>query len=82
MPIEFSKHALERMKQRGIPEKQVRMVVSNPDSIVKADHRTIFQSLIESESGKTYLFRVFLNTEKDPNVVITVYKTSKLEKYL
>ena len=79
--IEFSKHALERMRQREITQNQVRTVIRKPDSVVETGDRSIYQSLMESESGNTYLYRVFVNTKKEPNLVITVYKTSKVEKY-
>jgi len=31
--------------------------------------------------AKEYLLRVFVNTNIEPNVVITVYFTNKVEKY-
>jgi len=80
--IKFSKHALLRMKQRGITENQVNKVIRKPDSIIEKGDRKIYQSLIESSQGKSYLLRVFVNTNKSPNLIITVYKTSKIDKYL
>jgi len=80
--IKFSKHAFERMKQRKITQKQVNAIIQKPDSIIKTENRIIYQALIKSDNKKTYLYRVFVNTKQDPNIVITVYKTSKSEKYL
>lgn len=81
MKIEFSKHARERMKQREISENQVRNVINQPDSVIEEGHRKIFQSVIESDAGKKYLYRVFMNTNKNPNLILTVYRTSKIKKY-
>jgi len=36
---------------------------------------------VNYEIRKIVLMRVFINTCKEPGVVITVYKTSKIEKY-
>jgi len=82
MKIKFSKHALERMDQRGINKQQVETVIDEPDSIIKLENRSIYQAVLESERNNLYLYRVFVNTVKEPNLVVTVYKTSKIEKYL
>lgn len=33
------------------------------------------------ENNKTYLIRVFVNEAKTPPLIITAYKTSKIQKY-
>jgi hypothetical protein len=81
MKLKFSKHARERMKQREISENRVRNVINHPDSIIEEGQHKIFQSVIASDSGKKYLYRVFINTNKNPNLIITVYRTTKIEKY-
>jgi len=40
----------------------------------------IYQKIIV-EVDKPYLYRVFINTSKEPFLVVTAYKTSKIEKY-
>jgi len=40
----------------------------------------ICQSIIKEE-GQMFLLRVFVNRDKQPNVVITLYKTTKISKY-
>ena len=90
MAIDFtySKHALTRMDQRGITKDQINFVLRNPDSIVDQTDKNngyhIYQAVLESETkkGNNYLLRVFINTDKTPKLVITAYKTSKIEKYL
>ncbi len=39
------------------------------------------QSQIRSEDGRLFLVRVIVNPQLDPAVVVTVYRTSKIEKY-
>ena len=41
----------------------------------------VYQKM-DIQNGNTYLIRVFVNTCKDPEVIITAYRTSKIEKYL
>jgi len=83
MDFIFSKHAHEQMARRGINHETVKMVVSYPDQTI-ADNETptkiIYQSLI-NEDNRMFLLRVFVDTDKQPNVIITVYKTTKISKY-
>jgi len=76
----FSKHAIEQAGIRNIPESLIKEVVENPERIIDYDEcLMIYQSIIRLE--KPYLLRVFINTCKEPYVIITVYKTSKIDKY-
>ena len=43
--------------------------------------RCIHQSRLRFEDGKMYLLRVVLDEEEQPPVIITAYRTSKIEKY-
>ncbi|MBK7873946.1 MAG: DUF4258 domain-containing protein [Saprospiraceae bacterium] len=61
-------------------EEEVLAVVENPDQIVEEDGLQVYQSILKS-GEKNYLLRCFVNTDKVPPVVITVYKTSKINKY-
>ncbi len=81
MKIEYSKHALEQMKIRGISKSDVTKVLNNFDLSENQDIETIIFSKILIKSNKAYLYRVFVNTTKNPQFVITVYRTSKIEKY-
>jgi hypothetical protein len=76
----FSQHALEQMEKRGINKATVESVLKNPDQITTLDDLNVFQR-IERIDRKLFLIRVFLNIRKVPNVVVTVYRTSKIEKY-
>ncbi len=81
MELEFSKHALEQMGRREIPINLATLVVEQPDSITDQDQTTRVYARLLNQEGKFYLYRVFVNPMKKPAMVITVYKTSKIEKY-
>ena len=80
MSFEFSKHALEQLKQRHISVAIANKALKHPDQILDSEGKKVYQSVIQEE-GKNYLIRIFVNRHKDPNLVITVYKTSKIDKY-
>lgn len=77
----FSKHAMEQIAKRGIREDIVMKVLSNPDQIIKLRSKHIYQALIITETAEKFLIRVFVNCEVIPNIIITAYKTSKIDKY-
>ena len=83
MDFVFSKHAEEQIQRRGINRKDVETVVLQPYQTLTDDENkdiTIFQSLIK-EDGQMFLLRVFVNTNKMPNVIVTLYRTTKIQKY-
>jgi len=78
----FSEHSVQEMKRRSISQEQVEEVMRNPQQKVIGKHqRMIYQSQITTEEGKPYLIRVVVDQEVMPIVVITVYITSKIQKY-
>ena len=77
-----SKHAEDEIIRRGIPESVVDDILQNPEQVIEMNNDTkIYQSRIDLGKGKIYLIRAIINDSIDPGVVITVYKTSKIEKY-
>jgi hypothetical protein len=78
--FDFSKHALEQMLLRDISVHIVEKVLKNPDEIIDDNDKRIYQSVISFDDMR-YLIRIFVNHHKAPNLVITVYKTSKIRKY-
>jgi len=76
-------HAIAEMVRRGISEEQVARVLANPEQVepVRAG-RQGYQSRIElGDPPRTYLLRVFVDVDRQPPDVVTVYRTSKIEKY-
>ena len=76
-------YARMEMRRRQITEEQVRAVLSAPGQILPAAWgRRIYQSrLFVPEAQKEYLFRVVVDFGPTPPEVVTVYRTSKIEKY-
>ncbi len=81
--VVISGHAREQMEERGITEEMVFSIIENPQqTIAQGENKLIYQSIWYFEDeAKEFLVRVFVNIVKIPNLVITVYLTSKVEKY-
>ena len=82
MKYEFSKHALDQMIRRNNSKEQVQLVIEQPDFIEIQDAGTKVYSKVFFEQSKAYLYRVFMNELKKSALIITVYKTSKTDKYV
>jgi len=83
MDFILSRHACEQMSRRGINHETVMRVVSCPDQTIADSEmptKIVYQSLIH-EDNRMLLLRVFVETDKHPYVILTVYKTSKISKY-
>lgn len=81
MVFHLSKHAEQEMKKRGIPRDIVQRVLDSPDrKLATGTGEQIYQSAVEMQ-GKAYVVRVIVSEEKEPPVVVTVYRSSKLAKY-
>jgi len=81
MEYTISQHALTQMEIRNIPIEMVEMILSGPDQKFEQDDLMVFQSIIKFQQEQEYLVRVFVNSNKIPPLVVTVYRTSKIEKY-
>jgi len=77
----FSNHALEQIKRRNISVKTIEFILENPDRTAIQANTMVYQAIIQ-ENNKNYMIRIFVNRMVDPAVVITAYKTSKIDKYL
>ena len=73
-------HAREEAERRGIPLDVLQDVMEAPGQIVDAhSERKIYQSKVEI-AGKLYVVRAIVENT-NPLIVVTVYRTSKIEKY-
>ncbi len=79
----FTDHALTEMARRGISQEHVRNVLANPEQTEKIrEGRAVYQAKCDTgEPPKTYILRVFVDIDRKPPHVVTVYRTSKIEKY-
>jgi len=83
MNFVFSKHAEEQLIRRSLDPIIIESVVLNPEQIIEDENDTdvkIYQSIIK-EDNELFLYRVFLNIKLKPNVVVTLYRTTKIKKY-
>jgi hypothetical protein len=76
-------HAREEMQRRGISETIVDTVLRAPGQRQTArPGRDVFQSLIDFGDPPTaYIVRVFVDIDRAPAEVVTVYRSSKASKY-
>lgn len=84
MNFRVSRHALWEMVRRGIPMALVHTVVENPEQRIADESspgRWIRQSRLLFEDGKIYLLRVVVAEDEQPPVIVTAYRTSKIDKY-
>ncbi len=82
MRYRISRHAQTEMERRGISLSLVESVLDHPQQIMlERDGRKAYQSQVDFGSGKIFLLRVIVADDINPTVVITVYRTSKIEKY-
>lgn len=81
MKPRFSQHALDEMVNRGISQEIVNQVLSAPEQVVPASNgNKAYQSQIIF-GRKTFLVRVVVDEGRQPPIVVTVYRTSKIDKY-
>lgn len=79
----LSPHARQEMLRRGISAAEVASVLGRPEQTMWVRRgRAVFQSRTQTPgSDKEYLLRVFIDLDRQPAVVVTVYRTSKIAKY-
>ena len=79
----ITQHALLEMRRRGLSEELVQQVLRSPEQRIELrPGRVVLQSRIfMGEPAKRYLLRVFLDVDRRPAQVVTVYRTSKILKY-
>jgi hypothetical protein len=82
MKFKLSRHARQEMGRRRIPAAVVKAVLDRPEQVVEAPGGfRAYQSKFAFGRGKMYLVRAIVAEEAEPPVVVTVYRTSKVEKY-
>ena len=81
--IIFSEHALFQMRRRGISEMDVNRIIESPEQTSEVrPGRAVFQArIMVGEPARALLVRVFVDVGKENLEVVTVYRTSKIDKY-
>jgi len=82
MDFRLSRHAEWELSRRQIPRELLEAVVQNPEQrLSQLGGTEIRQSRVTFEDGRMYLLRAVVSLTKEPPLVVTVYRTSKIEKY-
>ncbi|HEY5868188.1 MAG TPA: DUF4258 domain-containing protein [Candidatus Tectomicrobia bacterium] len=76
-------HAQREMARRHIQAADVRRVLAVPEQTeIIRPGRVVYQARAAwGEPSTTYLLRVFVDVDRQPVDVVTVYRTSKIAKY-
>ncbi|TRZ98098.1 MAG: DUF4258 domain-containing protein [Nitrospiraceae bacterium] len=82
MRYRLSDHAQRQLQRRRIPLAQLESVLNNPQQVVpEQGGRHVYQSQVDREDGKMALLRAIVVDDVDPAVVVTVYRTKRIQKY-
>lgn len=82
MEYKISRHAQTEIARRKIPLSLVESVLDNPQQVLlERESQKVYQSKVDFGNGKIFWLRVIVADDVEPKVVITVYRTSKIEKY-
>lgn len=75
-------HAETEMIRRQLPREMVVQTIEHPDQVVPASGgRVIHQSIFRFADGRRFLIRAVVEKRDDELFGITVYRTSKIDKY-
>ncbi|MGC9523573.1 MAG: DUF4258 domain-containing protein [Anaerolineae bacterium] len=80
---QLTEHARRQMMRRRISEAQVAQALTAPEQVEQVrEGRIVCQTRMQpDETGVVYLLRVFVDIDRSPPEVVTVYRTSKVAKY-
>ncbi|MDE0025004.1 MAG: DUF4258 domain-containing protein, partial [Spirochaetaceae bacterium] len=74
-------HAQSQMRRRGVTENAIRAVLASPEQVLEVrPNRVVLQSRVQTGPAEK-LFRVFVDIDRVPEEVVTVYLTSRVAKY-
>ncbi len=82
--IRFTAHAEENLTAREIPREEAELTVRNPiyREPGRLPRETVSRLYFDSGIGEQMLLRVIIEETAAEITVVTLYKTSKLKKYL
>lgn len=79
----LAEHARDQMHRRGVTEDQVRMTLNDPESVhtVREGRRVVHGIMFMGDPPREYLLRIFVDIDRSPPEIVTIYRTSKVAKY-
>lgn len=83
MPLTYrlSRHARQEIERRRIPLALLDSVLQEPDQVVPEKGTVKAYQSAHTIGGKMFLLRVMVDDTVDPPVVVTAYRTTKIDKY-
>jgi len=82
MTFRLSEHAKEELTRRQIPLSLVEQVLDKPQqTVAELGDLKAYQSQFDFGDGKMYLLRVIVADDREPPLVITVYRTRRISRY-
>jgi len=80
--FKLSKHAGDELVLRNISRDLLDSVLNHPQQVVpERGSKKAYQSQLDFGDDRILLLRAIVNDSIDPAVVVTVYRTSKINKY-
>lgn len=76
MKFVFSKHSLAQIQLRNLSKKIIEEILHVPDAVTKDVKGVFIYQKLVFDNDKSYIYRVFVNMDKTPPMVITAYKPS------
>ena len=73
----LTEHALGQMARRQVTAADVGRVLAAPEQVLEVRAGRVAAQGVAGE----YLLRVFVDVDRSPPEVVTVYRTSKIDKY-
>ena len=82
MNYALSRHAQAELGLRQIPRELLESVLQAPQQVVpERGTKKAYQSQLDFGGGRKFLLRVIVDDAINPAMVVTVYRTSKINKY-
>ena len=83
-PIHIPPHTLQNLFDREIDRQEVERTIVQPEYVVSgyAGRQVYMRRYHDKILGQEMLLRVIAEETRDEQVIVTVYKTSQIERYL
>lgn len=83
-PVRWTLHALGNLNDREIDRAEAEITLENPDFEIPGPslRRVLMRRYFDQRLQQEMLFRVVVKETDEERVVITIYKTSQIKKYL
>ena len=83
-PIQWSPHALENLAEREVDRTEAEAALHHPEFVVDdpPGRRILMRRYLDSVLRQEMLLRVVVEESADELIVVTVYKTSQIKRYL